>query len=353
MSFGVSSFRRAGLNISQGSDNILFPRTNIYLFRRHVFVYFRYENEGRNTTMIVLDPVGASVYARFIESFENIDKLGYRDNPFSLHGIVVSRVLQEWKRAMLILKAEITPIVSSPLFSTEPRLSPQISDVCLAPLQEEEILRVDPSKGHSNLTNEIHQYQTTMHRVSSEIKELSSVLKALHKRHGQFYDDILDTNQSQVSNASRRFDDFPPEAIHKVDAWQNLLEESTRRAETAAALLFNRLTAVLSISSRQDTTSMKIITFFTMIYLPGSFVSSIFGWSIISFSVDEATNRQSVVVGEQWKWYVAITASLTVATFTAFWLFQAADPEKERGSKAGQGSSNGHDTMKLFKALLD
>jgi len=59
---------------------------------------------------------------------------------------------------------------------------------------------------------------------------------------------------------------------------------------------------------------MKIIAFFTMIYLPGSFVSSIFGWSIISFSVDEATNRQSIVVGEQWKWYVAITVSLTVAT---------------------------------------
>jgi len=98
---------------------------------------------------------------------------------------------------------------------------------------------VDLSKGHSGLTNEIHQYLTTMHHLSSDIKDLSSALKALHKKHGQFYDDILDTNQSQASNAFQRFDNFLSEAIHKVDAWQNLLEESTRRAETAAALLFN------------------------------------------------------------------------------------------------------------------
>jgi Mg2+ and Co2+ transporter CorA len=192
-----------------------------------------------------------------------------------------------------------------------------------------------------------------MHRLSSEIKDLSSTLKSLHQKHGQFYNDILDTSLSQDPSAFQRFDNFLSEAVNKVDAWQNLLEESTRRAETATALLFNRLTAILSISSRQDTTSMKIIAFFTMIYLAGSFVSSIFGWSIISFSVDEATNRQSVVVGEQWKWYVAITVSLTVATFVAFWLFQATDPEKEHKSKVGQGSLNGNVVIKRFRALFD
>lgn len=73
---------------------------------------------------------------------------------------------------------------------------------------------------------------------------------------------------------------------------------------------------------------MKIIAFFTMIYLPGSFVSSIFGWSIINFSVDSATNSQRVVVGEQWKTYVTITVSLTVATFGAFYLFQVVNSQE-------------------------
>ena len=41
------------------------------------------------------------------------------------------------------------------------------------------------------------------------------------------------------------------------------------------------------------------------------------------------------------------------ATFAAFWLFQAADPEKERRSKVRQGLLNGNVVMKHFKALLD
>lgn len=72
-----------------------------------------------------------------------------------------------------------------------------------------------------------------------------------------------------------------------------------------------------------------------MIYLPGSFVSSIFGWSIINFSVDTATNRQSVVVGEQ---YVAITVSLTLATLGAFYLFQAFNDTTKEAGKGAPGA---------------
>jgi hypothetical protein len=91
---------------------------------------------------------------------------------------------------------------------------------------------------------------------------------------------------------------------------------------------------------------MKIIAFFTMIYLPGSFVSSIFGWSIINFSVDTATNRQSVVVGEQWKTYVAITVSLTLATFGAFYLFQAFNDTTKEAGKGAPGALPTRDGVK-------
>lgn len=62
-------------------------------------------------------------------------------------------------------------------------------------------------------------------------------------------------------------------------------------------------------------------------------MSSIFGWSIINFSVDTATNRQTVIVGEQWKTYVIITVSLTLATFGAFYLFQAVNSTTKRAGK--------------------
>lgn len=191
----------------------------------------------------------------------------------------------------------------------------------------------------------------TVHRLSSELRDLSSILTSLRRKHEDFHHQVLGLDQLQGSDTFQRFDNFLDESLQKVGAWQNALEEAKRRAETAAGLLFNRMTALIAVSSRQDTTGMKIIAFFTMVYLPGSFVSSIFGWSIIDFSVDETTKSQSVVVGQQWKWYVAITITLTVATFGAFWLLQAVIPEQHGGIKTTWGLSTWTAVKLRFQAL--
>jgi hypothetical protein len=88
---------------------------------------------------------------------------------------------------------------------------------------------------------------------------------------------------------------------------------------------------------------MKTIAILTMFYLPGAFVSSIFGWSIINFSVDEGTNEQTVVVADQWKIYIAITVSLTAATLGAWYLFLGANSHKI--STTGGMASNGRTSM--------
>ena len=92
------------------------------------------------------------------------------------------------------------------------------------------------------------------------------------------------------------------------------------------------------MESRRDNVRMKIIAFFTMVYLPGSFVSSIFGWSIINFSIDPTTNQQSVVVGEEWKIYVKVTVSLTLATIGAFYLFQTVEQNTKKARKGAFGA---------------
>ncbi|KAK6332659.1 hypothetical protein TWF730_004319 [Orbilia blumenaviensis] len=70
---------------------------------------------------------------------------------------------------------------------------------------------------------------------------------------------------------------------------------------------------VIATITQKDGQSMKVIAFLTMIYLPGAFVSSIFGWSIISFDVaDDGTQR--LIVSSQWRLYVVVTVVLTVIT---------------------------------------
>ena len=355
MFVGRSNFQARGLRVKESRENILFPRCNVFLFRRPISIYFRYQLERKRTTMIVIYELRHKIAMRCLESFENIEKLGYRVNAFAIHGISVSSVLQEWGRAMILVDEELAPIVSTILTaycsSTHQLPHRLISDA--SSLQEREILETDPSTNHTSLTKELHRYLTTVHRLSSELRDLSSILTSLRKKHGDFHRHFLGLDQLHGSNEFQRFDDFLDQSLQKVAAWQNAMEEAKSRAETAAGLLFNRLTALIAVSSRQDTTGMKIIAFFTMIYLPGSFVSSIFGWSIIDFSVDETTKSQSVVVGQQWKWYVAITITLTVATFGAFWLLQAVIPEEHGGIKSSWRVSAWKAVTLQFKALSD
>lgn len=115
MPIGRSNFQERGLQVKESRENLLFPRCNVFLFRRTISIYFRYQREGERTTMIILYDLRHKVAMRCMESFENIDKLRYRANPFAMHGLSVSSVFQEWGRAMILVDEELAPIVSSPL----------------------------------------------------------------------------------------------------------------------------------------------------------------------------------------------------------------------------------------------
>ena len=110
-------FKEAGLNIHLHTDNIAFRRTNLYLFRRPMSIYFRYERASGKTTMIVQHPILEELLPRFLESFEKIDKLHYLDNPFGIHGVGVSHVLKEWKRTMMAFQGELEDIVRLPMIN--------------------------------------------------------------------------------------------------------------------------------------------------------------------------------------------------------------------------------------------
>lgn len=112
---GQQGFRELGLQVNVGEDGISFPKTDLYLFQIPMSIYFRYACDAGKTTMIIQHAMVHLLHARFLESFENIDKLQYLDNPFRIHGIGVSYVLREWKRAMIPVRNELKNIVRIPL----------------------------------------------------------------------------------------------------------------------------------------------------------------------------------------------------------------------------------------------
>jgi Mg2+ and Co2+ transporter CorA len=59
--------------------------------------------------------------------------------------------------------------------------------------------------------------------------------------------------------------------------------------------------------TKADSSSMKTIAALTMIFLPGTFTSSVFSMNIVD--------------GAPWWAYVAVTLPLTVVTITAWWFW--------------------------------
>lgn len=67
-----------------------------------------------------------------------------------------------------------------------------------------------------------------------------------------------------------------------------------------------------------DSATVRVVTFVTLIYLPASFIATIFGMNLFSF--DTKTSRVRIA-GDFWI-YVAICVPLTAFT-VGYWFFQS------------------------------
>jgi Mg2+ and Co2+ transporter CorA len=74
----------------------------------------------------------------------------------------------------------------------------------------------------------------------------------------------------------------------------------------------NQIMVQMGERARQDNNNMKLIALVGLVYLPGTFVSSLFGMNFFSF--DEENGQQRWQVSEKFWLYWAITAPLTLCT---------------------------------------
>jgi uncharacterized BrkB/YihY/UPF0761 family membrane protein len=80
---------------------------------------------------------------------------------------------------------------------------------------------------------------------------------------------------------------------------------------------------------------MKIIAAVTLIYLPATFVCSLFGTNLVSFDTSPNSNQSEFVVSRWWWLYLAFAIPLTVLTMFGFWLwrrFREVPKEREKRS---------------------
>ncbi|KAK2781991.1 hypothetical protein FQN53_000241 [Emmonsiellopsis sp. PD_33] len=126
------------------------------------------------------------------------------------------------------------------------------------------------------------------------------------------------TAQSATSNLS-----IPDKAVSDVDQrLYYILKEIRAIKARSASLNFrlqNEINLNFNLASQTDTAAMKIISAIGLIFLPGTFISTIFGMNFFDFAVEDG--KQSFTVSKRfWLfWAVAIPITVVVIGLWAVW----------------------------------
>jgi Mg2+ and Co2+ transporter CorA len=93
----------------------------------------------------------------------------------------------------------------------------------------------------------------------------------------------------------------------RVDVQLNILYSIVAQTD-------NQLNARLAASAGRDSTSMKILALITVIFLPGTFVATLFSMSMFNWSTDGSSAAIGRVLSPKFFWYWVTTIPLTLFT---------------------------------------
>ncbi|KAF3184286.1 hypothetical protein EYR41_006693 [Orbilia oligospora] len=123
--------------------------------------------------------------------------------------------------------------------------------------------------------------------------------------------DAMKNNGTLLRELAQATLDSNKEVKQNGDAMRQIAEESKKITEASSKE--SGIMTQIAVSTQRDGQSMKVLAFLTMLYLPGALVSSVFGWSIISFEVGD-DGVQHLVMAKQWWLFAVSTLGLTALT---------------------------------------
>ncbi|PGH29581.1 hypothetical protein GX50_07659 [[Emmonsia] crescens] len=95
-----------------------------------------------------------------------------------------------------------------------------------------------------------------------------------------------------------------------------------RAIKTRSASLYYRLQNEINVGfnliSQADTAAMKIISAVGLVFLPGTFISTLFGMNFFDFSVDDNTGKQTFAMSDKFWMYWAISLPVTAAVILSW-----------------------------------
>ncbi|KAJ5090555.1 hypothetical protein N7532_009239 [Penicillium argentinense] len=134
--------------------------------------------------------------------------------------------------------------------------------------------------------------------------------------------DLCDDRHRRILNLQQRTSNFVTLLYHLITG-----HDSTINLQIATE------SAKIARDARKDSASMKIIAGMTLLYLPATFVCSLFGTNLVAMDTSTKSNDSVFIVSPLWWTYFAFAVPLTVFTMVGFLLWRRFH-EKDPGNRA-------------------
>ncbi|KAF2443866.1 hypothetical protein P171DRAFT_495744 [Karstenula rhodostoma CBS 690.94] len=164
-----------------------------------------------------------------------------------------------------------------------------------------------------DLTIKLHIVSQESDRMYANVSMSSMILQRMIRAHDRYQDSV--SKDASKKDSVVKTDDALHYMFDSIESQQRWLNSYKSRKDIAMNLVFNLVTqqdsstsTTIAREAKADGSAMRTIATLTMVFLPGTFVSSVFSMPILG--------------GVHWRLYVAITIPLTLLVFVTWWMWQ-------------------------------
>ncbi|KAL4951767.1 hypothetical protein BDW69DRAFT_196210 [Aspergillus filifer] len=274
---------------------------------RQTGVYHKYDFTTKNSTLVFLNPTQE---CQFQTRLMNLIRLQQQqaqlfENPLLIHSILFGTFCGAWRDYLKHLESRILSIANTTVAA-----------------EIDKPLRVN----HESLTavRSTENRCLVLHPIFRSLEKTCDVLhqaNATLAGSGTTQDHALQAMKQLLNNYSASISAYGQAAWSLQNRTSRIACHITDTLSFKDAHIAKRQTEFML----RDSTTVRVITVVTLIYLPSTFMATLLGMNSF-FEMDE--NRRIVVAPQFWI-YVVCAIPLTAATLCYWWYFQRSKQRKE------------------------
>ncbi|KAL4945276.1 hypothetical protein BDV06DRAFT_45373 [Aspergillus oleicola] len=277
---------------------------------RQIGVYHKYDFTTKMSTWVFLNSTPECQFQIRLMNFVRLHEQGAHlsENPLLIHSILFGTFCAAWRDYLMHLESRILSIANTTVAA-----------------EIDKPLRVN----HESLTavRNTENRCLVLHPIFRSLEKTCDVLhqaNATLAGSGATQQHALQAMKQLLNNYSASVSAYGQAAWSLQSRTSRIASHITDTLSFKDAYIAKRQTEFML----RDSTTVRVITVVTLIYLPSTFMATLLGMN----SFFEMDNNRRIVVAPQFWIYIVCAVPLTAATLCYWWYFQRSKQRKERSA---------------------